>query len=138
MNTEKKKIRIVADTNIIISALNFGGNPARIIFLAKINKLELYLSDFILDEICSVLVKKFKWQSAKTQEVLNLLKEFCYIAVPLERVCECNDEGDNRVLECALASQAHYLISGDNHLLKLKKYQETKILTASQFLEIFL
>ena len=137
MNTEKK-IRIVADTNIIISALNFGGNPAKIIFLAKINKLELYLSKFILEKIYGVLIKKFKWQPTKAQETLDLLKEFCYIAMPLERIFELNDEGDNRVLECALASQAHYIVSGDNHLLKLKKYQNTKIMTARQFLNIFL
>ena len=55
------------------------------------------------------------------QEKLNVVKE---------------DSDDNRILECAVEGKVNYIISQDNHLLKLREFQEIKILTPEEFLKI--
>jgi len=135
MNAEKQKFKIVADTNVIISALNFGGKPAEVIFLAQVGIVQLYLSQFILDEIYEVLITKFNWQKSRAGEVLILLQQFAHIVMPIERISLLKDEADNRILECANAGQVDYIVSGDNHLLQLKKYQNIKTVNPKKFLE---
>lgn len=136
MNIEKKTpiIRIVVDSNIIISAFNFGGLPARVVSSSLQSSVELYLSRFILNEVAGVLEKKFDWQLDKVHRALQSLTEQAQIVTPRDRVGVARDENDNRILECALAAQAHYLISGDDDLLSLKKYSQTKIVTPAHFL----
>lgn len=136
MNTEMNegKLKVVFDTNIFISALNFGGTPSEVIFLAQTGIVELYISTPILYEIHGVLIQKFNWHRDKAEEAIELLQRFARLVSPLERVTRIQDDSDNRVLECALAADANLIVSGDQHLLDIRTFQGIAIVTAKQFL----
>ncbi len=135
MNTAKKKgLRVVVDTNIIVSALNFGGAPDRVIVFCATSHAQLFLSRFIINETHGVLVEKFGWKTDQTAHALALLARQAILVSPIDRLALAADEPDNRVLECAMTSKADYLVTGDKGLLKLKKIGQTKIVSAAQFI----
>jgi len=129
-----KPPRVVADSNVIISAIVFGGVPEVIIGLARDGRVDLYLSRFILEETASVLNRpKFGWEQ---EDIAEALRSFPYrvVATGRRRLSIARDPSDNRVLECAVASRAEFLITGDRHLLDVERYFRTRILTPRQFL----
>ena len=66
-------MRVVLDTNVIISALNFPGNEPMVLELALRGRFEFYLSLFILEEVAGVLTRKFGWDEQRTAQALNVL-----------------------------------------------------------------
>ncbi len=131
-------LRVTADTNVIISGLNFSGNPRRILNLAEDGVIHLAVSDAILNEVASVLRReKFGWPEAEIEWAFNQISRFAEHVEPKQRIdVITEDPTDNRILECAAASRSEYLVTGDNHLLKLGKFAGMKIVKPSDFLEI--
>jgi|SRR5581483_6413757 len=126
--------RVVADSNVIISAFVFGGVPELLFTLARDGRFELYLSRFILEEVAGVLARpKFGW---KERDIAEALRSFSYTLVNpgRRRLAVVSDPADNRVLECAVAAKADFLASGDRHLLELRRYFRTRIVTPRQLL----
>lgn len=96
-------MRAVADTNVFISALNFGGIAEEVLALARARAVQLFISPPILDEIGGVLIRKFRWSSKRAHEAVAAIQEFAELVRPTERVrVITEDEPDNRILECAL------------------------------------
>lgn len=131
-------LRITADTNIIISALNFPGNPARILDMAEKGEIRLAISDDILAEVERVLRRpKFGWAQDEVDDAIRGLSAFADHVEPTQRIDLVKDDPtDNRIIECAAASGSDYLVSGDKHLLKVGQYQGVKIVTPADFLVI--
>lgn len=129
---------VVIDTNVVISALNFGGNPKVVLELARKNRIQNTTSPFIINEVEKVLTQKFGWQMEVTREVLNDFQNFSQVVNPPETLAVISYPPDNRILECAVAGRADYLISGDHHLTDLKAYDQIKIVTPTEFLAIFM
>lgn len=130
-------LRVVLDTNIIISALNFGGTPAMVMNLAVSGEIQNITSQTILDEVEGVLVRKFLWENAPARNVCSWLIFFSELVSPKERISVIDYQPDNRILECAVEGRAKLIISGDKkHLLKLKEYQGILILSPNQFLKL--
>ena len=130
-------LRVTADSNIYISALNFGGAPDKLLDLARAGDIQLSISEEIMREVARVLRDKFGW----SQEALDLarirMSDFTELVVPtreIEAVKE--DPTDNRILECAVTGASDYIVTGDNHLLKLGQFAGAKIVKASDFLDI--
>ena len=128
--------RVVLDTNIYISALLFGGLPGSLLDLALLPAFTLVISSPILEELEEKLLVKFKLSAgdcvvirAKLLRAAELVKPNLILGVIGD------DPDDNRVLECAVASRAHFIVSGDRHLLTLKSYAGIPILTVRQFLD---
>jgi putative PIN family toxin of toxin-antitoxin system len=130
-------LRVVIDTNIIISALNFGGKPKDVLELARKKQVQNVISPFLLNEVENVLLKKFNWQKDITQETLKDLKKFSVFVNPPETISAISYEPDNRILECAVAGRADFIISGDHHLTDLKTYRKIKIVNPVEFLAIY-
>lgn len=129
-------IRIVADTNIIISALVFGGLPRQIIDLATLGVCEIYYSTPIRNEVEHVLEKKFGWSRDEIQNRLPLLFSWFVQVHPRVSLAAVKDDpDDDRILECAVAAQAQAIISGDRHLLQLGSFESIPVLTPRQFLD---
>ncbi|MBV8136123.1 MAG: putative toxin-antitoxin system toxin component, PIN family [Deltaproteobacteria bacterium] len=129
-------LRVVADTNVYISALNFGGVPDQILALARRGRLEMFVSKRILDEIEGVLKRKFRWPPNRTRQALLAISSFATEVEPTERVAVIKqDEPDNRVLECALAAKATIVVSGDSHLRDLGSFKRIRILSPRAFLD---
>ncbi|HEY5526773.1 MAG TPA: putative toxin-antitoxin system toxin component, PIN family [Candidatus Anoxymicrobiaceae bacterium] len=129
-------MRVVADTNVFLSALIFGGPPEEIISLARQGLVELLVSADILLELSSVLKTKFEWQDARIADAVRSIG-YCSILIKPETVIKkIRDDADNRVLECALDGDADFIITGDHHLLDLKSFQGIRILKARELLDI--
>lgn len=129
-------MRVVLDTNVIVSGLNFPGNERLVLELALRGRFELCLSPFILEEVAGVLVRKFDWTEERAAQVLKTLGDTAIVIEP-PRLPEMIEGGhaDNRILECAVEASADYLVSGDRrHLLPLEEHQGARILNAPRFL----
>ena len=129
-------MRVVLDTNVIVSGLNFPGNERLVLELARRGRFELCLSPFVLEEIAGVLTRKFGWEEENTHRAIEMLRDSANIVDPQEvpQVIEGN-EADNRVLGCAVEASADYLVTGDRrHLLPLGEHGGIRILNAPRFL----
>ncbi len=135
-----KKLRIVPDTNILVSALIRKSGKPREIFNKFLNEEIVFtLSEEVLIEFIDVLNRpKF---SAITEEektdfikYLSELGELVYPQQKIDFISE--DPKDNKILETAVKGKADYIITGDEHLLKLKEFRKIKIVNADEFLRI--
>jgi putative PIN family toxin of toxin-antitoxin system len=130
-------LRVVIDTNVIISALNFGGRPKDVLEMARKNLVRNLTSAFILHEVKHVLTGKFAWPPEIAMEVIQALQEVSELIEPLETLSVISYLPDNRILECAVEGQADFIISGDHHLTGLKIYKNITISTPAAFLAAF-
>lgn len=130
--------RVVCDTNILISALIFpGGSPDEVVNLARTGEVNLYISPFILNEFERVLKEKFNYSESEVKERSQRITSISAIVDPSEKLSVIKeDESDNRILECAIAAKADFIISGDKHLQALKEFGSIKIVSASEFLKL--
>ena len=129
-------MRVVIDTNVTVSGLNFPGNERFVLELALRGRFELYVSTFILEEAAGVLGRKFDWDGERSSQALRALGNAATVIYP-RRLPEEIEGGhaDNRVLECAVEASANYLVTGNRrHLLPLGEYRGTTILNAPRFL----
>jgi putative PIN family toxin of toxin-antitoxin system len=133
--------RVVLDANIYVSALiSEKVNPARIIRAWKGEAIEIAISEPILDEILRVTnYERIQRKYAKVREnrpnFVELLSEHCVWLEPAKGLDVVKaDESDNRYIECAVASGAQYIVTGDDHLLVLKNYFGIEIITPAAFI----
>ena len=130
--------RVVIDTNVLISALLFGGEPGELIPLWKSGRIQPLASNEIIDEYLRVLAyPKFKLSAEEINFILyhEILPHFEVVRAKLGSVIIRDDPSDDKFIRCAEAGKAKFIISGDQHLIRLKSYGEVKILTATHFLE---
>ena len=137
-------MKVVLDTNIIISAFLWQKKSKEIFYLASRNEIKICATQETLDEFERVLrYAKFYSRlklidktpeeiSLEFLEIINLYqsKTFCEVIIK-------DDPSDDIFLACALSAQASFIVSGDKHLLNLKKFQDIPILTPHQFLSQF-
>jgi putative PIN family toxin of toxin-antitoxin system len=127
----------VADTNIYISALLFGGPCEAILGLARAGLLDLYDSPAIERELRQVLRQKFYWTDRQVRDaVLELRLITTRIHPTLHLSGVVRDVDDHRILECAVAAGVDYLITGDKrHLQPLKQFRGIQIVSPREFLD---
>ena len=131
------KKKVVLDTNILISALGWKGKPRKI-FIKLLNKeLELVSSYKQLEELSRVMnYHKFTFTREQKKIFITLILEIAKLTEITGKIKVIEeDEDDNIIIETAEVGNADFIISGDEHLLKLKEYNKIKIVTASNFLE---
>ena len=135
-----KKIRTVIDTNVIISAILFGGIPGQLISLWKSGHIQPLASKDVFDEYINVLAyPKFELSEREINYILynEILPYFEVVTLKPSNTIISEDPSDDKFLHCAKAGKASVIISGDQHLLSLKSYVKIKIFTPSQFLDKF-
>lgn len=134
-------MRATFDTNVLISAVFWKGNESKIIGLAEKRKVTLVLSKEIIKEFEGILQKKFSKiiSEEETAKIVEKIISFCEIVEPGIKVFLVKeDPEDNKIIECAIAGNSDYIVSGDKHLLKIGQVKTIKITTAKQFLETIL
>ncbi len=128
----------VFDTNILISALlSTSGSPFQCLALAKVGRIESVTCQEILDEFAEKLLLKFKFSEEMTQKAVNEVYEFSRmveISGSLKAVPD--DSDDDMVVECAAIGSATHIVTGDKHLLSLKRYQDVAIVKAAEFVAL--
>lgn len=129
-------IRIVADTNIFISALMFGGVPGAFLDLAFQGSFHLVTSPILLDELDEKLQMKFELSPADADLIRSRLEAISQLVSTTATLAVIKDDpDDDRVLECAIAGHADYIVSGDRHLLRLGSYKDIPIITVRHFMD---
>jgi putative PIN family toxin of toxin-antitoxin system len=127
-------LRVTADTNILISGITFlGGKPSRLLDLARTGKINLAVSEAILDEMAVVLARKFHFAPEDVAEVrmrVTAMARTVKPAVHLDIIKE--DPPDSRILECAVVAGSDLIVTGDKDLLRLKSYDSVRILEVGQ------
>lgn len=127
--------RVTADTNIYVSALNFGGKPLHLLDQARGGLIELAISDDIQGEVRRILRDRFQWPDDDLAELDADLPSFTMKVAPSQRLRVVQaDPDDDRILECAVASGSTAIISGDRHLLDLGQDQGIPIMRVADFL----
>ncbi len=122
------KKRIVIDTNNLISALGREGNSRDLLRKVIDKEYEFIISIKQIEELKNVLdYPKFKFSEEQKRKFLEIIFE---IATIVDTKTNLNvikeDPDDNILLECAVEANADYIISGDEHLKKLKQFETTK------------
>ena len=130
-------IRIVLDSNILISALFWDGNERNLLVECRSRYYRSITSYPIITEVEGVLRKKFGVPEDRiitfAQSIL-LMSDLVIVPGKLDVVVD--DPKDNKILETAVVGDADFLITGDNHLLKMGSYEKIRILKASDMLEM--
>lgn len=129
------KPKVVLDTNIYLSGIIFGGNCKHILDLTKEKEIISISSPLIFLEIAQKLEKKFQWNKEKIILTIKTIAETTEIVFPKREVKVVKaDKDDNKIIEAAIEGKAGSIITGDKHLLKIKKFEGIKILSVAQFL----
>ena len=130
-------MKVVLDTNVLVSALIKAGKP-RDLFNKLVKEHQLFLSRTILEEFLEVIddPKIAKYTSKKDVTVfLNTLKNFARIVQVKSKFKAVKDDpDDDAIVRAAYDSKANYIISGDRHLLALKHFKGIRILTVDEML----
>ena len=129
-------IRVVPDTNVIISSVFWRGPPYEFIRRGILGEYQLVLSPEILDEVVDKLRNKFQFPEEHLQELIDTLLTHCHIVKPSSKINVVRDKTDNKIIECAFDGKADYIISGDRDLLDLKEYKGIKIIKTSEVLKL--
>lgn len=129
-------MRVVADTNVLVSALVFpGGAPETFYRLVLAGRIELVSSAALLSELARVLTDKFGWEPYRAQRAVEQLVRLAEIVEPREPVTDiAADPADNRVLEAAAEGGAEAIVSGDGHLLELGSWRAIPTERPAEFL----
>ena len=133
-------MRLVLDTNTVVSGLLWGNKPSLLIEAALEGRVEIFTSHTLLLELEDVLPRrKFARRvEASGFAVAQLTARFALLAktvAPAVISPVSADPDDDHVLACALAAQADLVVSGDSHLLNLKSYQQIPIVAPAEALE---
>lgn len=129
-------IKVVVDTNVVISGIFWRGNPHKILMSWFREKFETLVSEPILEEYERVLKRL---DSGLTPEEIQRWVEIIVIhstfVKPFINIDFVRDDpDDNKFIECAVDGNADYIISGDKHLLNIKKYENIEILSPREFI----
>lgn len=138
-----EKLKVVIDTNTVISApLSENSNPAKIFELILLEEINNFTSPEIVEEISEVFGRdkiKNRLPQDKINFIIDNFKKFSKSVKPRIKLNVIKDDADdNGILECAETAKADYIVSGDQHLLKLKNYKDIKIVSPKDFFEIYL
>ena len=130
-------LKVVFDTNIFISAFVIPGSQGEEAYLhAMKGNFNLFSSVAILTEMAQKLREKFGWQENKITRLLKAISKVATIIKTRPHFHLLADDPDNRILECAIAAEADFIVTGDKHLLSLKNFQNISIVKLSNFLEV--
>lgn len=133
-------MRLVLDTNVVISALVWGGVPYQLLQAAAAGTVDLYTSPVLLDELRAVLARphlaqRLIGQRRSVDQAVESYARLCRSVEPQHtpRVV-LHDPDDDHVVAAAVEAQAHLIVSGDKHLLQLKESINIPVLKAQDAL----
>ena len=136
----KKIIRVVLDTNVLISVLLFKGELTRMVGLWQSGKMIPLISKETFDELRTVLeYPKFSLSRAEIKSLIEqeILPFFEVVHVSKHVKGACRDPGDDKFISCAISANANWIVTGDKDLSDLQKYQSVRIISASDFIKMF-
>ena len=132
-------MKIVIDTNIVASAIFFGGRPRKLLEELLINNLEAVASPEILIEYQETFDElRSRYPDKPVRIPLATIISACSLINPAAHYQICRDPDDDKFIDCAVAGKCIYIVSGDNDLLSLGTFKNVEIVTVSEFFSRYL
>ena len=129
-------MKVVFDTNILVSALVFPGGSGEAALRRIVEERDqLVISKLVLDELLGILGRKFARDAEELAHAAVFLSELGVVVKPRQRLRVLKDDPDNRILECAVAERADAIVTGDKALLELDEYRGVRILSLREYLD---
>ena len=135
-------MKIVLDTNVLVSGTFWEGDSAKILNLIDTKEIGLILSEELIEEYNEVInrdeiLDKIQNKDLILNKTVQKIIQNSSITEPSSKFDIIKeDSDDNKILECAFEGKVNYIISQDNHLLKLKEFQGIRIITPEEFVRI--
>ena len=128
-------MKVLIDTNVLISAYYFKGNERRLLQLVIDNKIKGVISPNIILELKNIMLRKFRENKEDTEKYVEKLLSVMDLTSDYKLDVDIKHEKDKTIIGSAVISKCEYLITGDNDILELKKYNKLEIMNASKFLK---
>jgi len=129
-------MRVVIDTNVIISALFYGGLPNAVLELVANDKIQHIASEEIIAEYKEMVEKiACKTSVSNKTTALNILLSKMELIYTTSDIKICRDPDDDKFINCAIDGKCKYIVSGDKDLLVLKNFEDIEIMTVREFME---
>lgn len=130
-------MKIVIDTNVMISAVFFGGQPRKLIEHLFKDDFSAFVSPEIVQEYIETYNEIHRKYSDKgNPDILRKIVEKSKMIFPEVKISVCRDSDDDKFISCAVEGKCLYIVSGDNDLLSLKTVENVEIITVSEFLKM--
>ena len=131
-----ERLRVVLDTNVLVSAIGIGGRVGRIESLMVKGTCQFFTSEFILGEFVRVMVQKINIKPGTVAVAAAKIRAHSTVVMPGERIQMIKaDETDNRILECAVAAEAQVIVTGNMKQIRpVGVFRGIRILTPNEFL----
>jgi hypothetical protein len=133
-----KGLKVVIDTNVVVSALLFGGVPGKLVSAWKRRDINPFVSQEIIDEYMRVFAyPKFQLNSSEIEHIIyrEILPFFEVVASKTGKKIVREDPTDDKFIHCAMEGNAKVIISGDRHLLSLKQVDDIRIVNPFQWFQ---
>ncbi|MBI5252916.1 MAG: putative toxin-antitoxin system toxin component, PIN family [Euryarchaeota archaeon] len=131
-------MKIVLDTNVLVSAVILrNGKPFQLLKNGELGKVRIVLSRQIIEEFRKVLAEpRIGFTKREINTTIQKISSFSQIVNPKIKLKVVKEDlDDNKILECAIAGGAKYIVSGDKHILNLGRYKGIKIVSVAEMLE---
>lgn len=128
-------MRVLLDTNVLVSAILFGGLPRQLLEAALAGDLDLVTSQPLLAELETVLTRKFDFPTSMTASIRAELEALSEIVEPGRTMRVTRTKADDLVLATAVAGEAEVLVTGDKELLAMESYEGIPIQSARELVE---
>lgn len=130
-------LRVVLDTNILVSGLLYSGRPRKLMDLAVEGRIEVVSSPEMIDELRRVLSRdKFGLAKEEQKSMMDFVIRLSRIIFVRSKFKVATDAGDDIVVNAAYDGEAAYIVSGDKELLELKQFGKIKIVRVSEMLRV--
>jgi uncharacterized protein len=139
MGKKEKEIKVVLDTNILISAIIFGGSISTIRKAWREARIDPILTRETFEELIDALdYPKFSLTSEQIAFLIQdeILPYFNVVAITEKVNGICTGPDDDIFISCALSADAGYIVTGDKALLYVKQYKDIKIISPADFIKI--
>jgi putative PIN family toxin of toxin-antitoxin system len=128
-------LRVVFDTNIYVSAFALPGGSAEAALARVVDDIDqLVVSKAIIDELLTVLSRKFGRDAEELARVAVFLSDLAEVVHPRGHLDVLRDEADNRILECARTGKAEVIVTGDKAMLELGSFRKIRIQSLREYL----
>lgn len=132
-------MKIVIDTNVLISGVFFGGFPRTVLSAVVGRQITACATMEIINEYEKIIQEMVeRKQGHINKNILQSLIQLMDIIDSVSHIKLSRDPKDDKFIECAKDAHALYIVSGDKDLLVLRQYEDIKIVTAKDFCEKYL
>ena len=132
-------MRVVVDTNVVISGVFFGGAPRRVVEVVVDSEIEASATSEIVDEYSRVVERMIERKGGRLRgDAFSVLVSKLEVIEAVTRVEACRDPDEDKFIGCAIDARAIYIVSGDRDLLDMGSYQGVEMVTAAEFCERYL